>query len=153
MRTCHPHGKMTRGPSSEIIPYFLHFIGRCGCLFHSVIHHLGWDAPWDGSTVVAAIVPVGMVGDPTSLVGGTVGDLAMQPFHIKVLIDESCGQPFKQCRITWWVGRGKLVRWIDDADVEVTRPDPIDKGTSEPGIFLVTHPIHDGFAGVVTWFQ
>ena len=63
---------------------------------------------------VPLVEPVGLVGPPAHLIGAAVDDLAVQPFHVVAVLDESVRQVIEQLGIARRIGEAQIVGRIDD---------------------------------------
>ena len=62
-------------------------------------------------------------------------------------------QVVEQRLIAGRVGQVHVVRRVDDADVEVVRPDPVDEGLGEVRVVLAAQPLHQRLARILDLAQ
>ena len=66
-------------------------------------------------TEIALVTSVGLVGLPAQLIRAAVQDLAVQPLHIELVLDEALRQVIQQRSIAGRVTEAEIVYGVDDA--------------------------------------
>ena len=99
--------------------------------------------PGHGPREILAVVFVELIALAAELVGPRVHDGADQITQIEFVSGKVPGERIKQRRVTWRVGRTKVVDRIDDAATDKVEPDPVDLRLCERG--LACEPVGESF--------
>ena len=77
---------------------------------HGVVGNFRRQAARHGAAEVPLVLGVRLVGLPGELIGAAVADLAVQPLHVEVVLDEPGGQVIEQRPVARRVGQAHVVR-------------------------------------------
>ena len=99
-------------------------------------------------TEVPLVTAIRFVRRPGALIRIAVGDLAVEPFQVVIVLDKRPCQIVEQRGITGRIGQSQVVWWINDSHVEVIGPDTIDDGFREELFLVVPQPVHQRLARV-----